>query len=359
MIAGDEGVVITYIDESLESGHGIVRVIDSHPGTLTVDDGAFAIGLGEVNSYVSSVGQFSMVLENAVGASYNVSVIRAFMEFLNPSPGSAVLSSNVTVEWTGSAAGPGIDHYELYIDGVLEYSGLGTSQYISGLTSGMHNATLIMELAGTGRRLSIDSQFIVDLEPPSISGVSHSPAAPGFGDPIIVTLHASDDTWIVNATIFYQRQGDTRWYHIDMVHISGTEWQGVMGTFLPGVTITYYVAVTDAGGRMDTDDNSGAYYTLAVSGFGLIIWVIIAAAVILIVVLIVCMQIQRRKNKDQEYLWTPEQDSRSEPQPPSYSPPESTRPLTEKPIRTAFCHHCGAPLTPNALFCGHCGRTTE
>ncbi len=358
--AGGEGVVITYIDEAVASGQGIVQVVDSHPGTATVDDGAFGIGLGQVESYVSSTGQFSMVIENAVGSSYNVSVIRAFMEFLTPLDGSAILAPNVTVEWTGSAAGPGIDHYELYIDGILEYWGLGTSQYISGLTSGLHNATLVMELSGTGRRLSIRSQFVVDLADPVISAVRHSPEVPGFGDPIYVSLEATDDTWIVNATIFYQRQGDTRWYHIEMVLISGNEWQCAMGTFLPGVVVTYYVAVADAGGRMVTDDNAGANYTLAVTGIGLIIWVIIAAAVILVIVLFVCMRIQRRKGQDQDYLWTPPQDSQSRtPPPPNYPPPDDVRSPPEKPVRSGFCFHCGAPLTPNAIFCGPCGRSTD
>ncbi len=354
---GGEGVVVTYIDESLESGHGIVQVVDSHPGTLTVDDGAFDIGLGEVDSYVSSVGQFSMVIENIVGSSYNVSVIRAFMEFLNPPPGGAVLSPNVTVEWTGNAAGPGIDHYELFIDGVLEYTGLGTSYDITGLTSGLHNATLIMELAGTGRRLTIHSNFIVDLEDPIILSVSHYPEVPGFGDLVIVTLHATDDTWIVNATIFYQRQGDTRWYHVDMTYMNGTEWMGAMGTFLPGVIILYYVSVTDAGGRPGLDDNGGLYYSLSFTGLGLIIWVIIAAAIILVIVLVVCMRIQRRRSRGQEYVWAPQPETQPR-SPPSYPPPESIRTPTDKPVRTGFCHHCGAPLTPNAIFCGHCGRTT-
>jgi M6 family metalloprotease-like protein len=357
---GGEGVVITEVDETLASGQGIVKVIDSHPGSLAgVDDGAFDIGIGEVDSYVSSTGGFSMVIENTVGASYNVSIIRAFMEFLTPLDGSAVLTPNVTVEWTGTAAGPGIDHYELYIDNVLEYTGLGTSQDVLGLTSGMHNATLVMELAGTGRRLTIQSQFVVDLADPVINSIIHSPLAPGFGDPITVNLEATDDTWIVNATIFYQRQGDTRWYHIDMVFISGDDWQGALGTFLPGAVISYYVTVTDAGGRVVTDDNAGSYYSLAISGFGLIIWIIVIAAVVLIVVFCLCTLIQRRRRTPQAETWSPT----PAPTPASTPPPSSPQtigvePPAEEPVRSGFCYHCGAPLTPNAIFCGHCGRTT-
>ncbi len=358
---GGEGVVITEIDETLPSGQGIVKVIDAHPGTIAgVDDGAFAIGLGEVNSYVSSTGQFTMVIENAVGASYNVSIIRAFMEFLFPLDGSAILTPNVTIQWSGTAPGTGIDHFELFVDDVLEYSGLGTSQDIVGLTSGAHNATLIMELAGSGRRLSIQSHFIVDLADPIISSVSHFPIAPGFGDPITVSLEATDDTWIVNATIYYQRQGDTRWYHIDMVFVSGSEWEGALGTFLPGSIIAYYVTVTDAGGRVATDNNAGANYSITISGFGLIIWIIIIAAIVLIIVFSVCTLVQRRKRKSQEYMWSPA------PAPTPANSQSQTYPSTksgdipsEKPVRTGFCYHCGAPITPNASFCGHCGRTID
>ncbi|MFX1318861.1 MAG: M6 family metalloprotease domain-containing protein [Promethearchaeota archaeon] len=358
---GGEGVLITEIDETLSSGQGIVKVIDAHPGTVAgVDDGAFDIGLGDVDSYVSSSGQFTMVIENAVGASYNVSIIRAFMEFLFPLDGSAILTPNITIQWSGTAPGTGIDHFELFVDDILEYSGLGTSQDIVGLTSGVHNATLIMELAGSGRRLSIQSQFIVDLADPIISSVSHSPMAPGFGDPITVSLEATDDTWIVNATVYFQRQGDTRWYHIDMVFISGSEWKGALGTFLPGSIITYYVTVTDAGGRVATDDNAGTNYSITISGFGLIIWIIIIAAIALIIVFCICTLVQRRKRKPQEYMWSPA------PEPTPANTPSPTYPSTtgvdtpsEKPVHTGFCYHCGAPLTPNATFCGHCGRTVD
>ncbi len=356
--AGGEGVVVTYIDESLDTGEGIVKVIDSHPGTLQVDDGAFDIGLGEVNTYVSSTGQFSMVVENTVGQSYNISVLRAFMEFINPTPGAAILSPNMTVVWTGSAAGPGIDHYELYIDGVLEYSGSVTSHNITGLSSGAHNATLVMVLSGSGRRLSITSDFVVDLEDPIIGGVSHSPDVPGFGDSVIVRCDITDDTWIVNATIFFQRQGDTRWYHIDMALVSGTEWQGAMGTFLPGVSVVYYISVTDAGGRQVIDDNEGAYYSFAVTGFGLIIWVIIAAAVILAIVFLICWLIQRRKGQGQETLWTPPESPQENQMSPTYPLSTKDRSPPAEPVQSGFCWHCGAPLPPNATYCSHCGRST-
>ncbi len=359
----DEGVIVTFINETLESGHGIVQVIDSHPLTPSKDDGAFDIGVGEVDSYVSSVGQFSMIVEGEVGQAYNVSVIRAFMEFLNPLDGAVFLSPNVTIEWTGSAAGPGIDHFELLVDGILSYTGIGTTYDAIGLSAGAHNATLIMELAGTGRRLSIQSRFFVDLAAPVIHSVSHLPEVAGFGDSIIITLEASDDTWIVNATVFFQRQGDTTWYRVGMIFVSGTQWRGLLGTFHPldylgQMSVRYYVTVTDAANRTTTNDNSGSYYSIPLSGMGTIVWVILGAAVILIVVLFVCWRLQRRRRQEApEYV--PAQDVPAYRSPPgdySPQPPEETLTPTGS-TRSGFCYHCGAPLTPKAIFCGHCGKT--
>lgn len=357
---GSEGVLVTYVDETIESGHGIVKVIDAHPGGFspTVDDGAFGIGPGQVDSYVSSLGQFSMIVEEEIGQGYNVSIIRAFMEFLNPLDGSAVLSPDFTIEWNGSSVG-GIDHYELYLDGTLSYTGLGTSLPVTGLTSGLHNATLIMELS-SGRRLRIESQFIVDLAPPVISAVLHSPDVPGFGDIIVISLHATDDTWIINATIFYQRQGDTRWYHIDMTLFTGTEWRGSLGTFLPGVVVTYYVTVTDAGNRSVTDNNAGSNYSITIAGLGIMIWLIIAAAVILIIVLLVCMRLQRRRKQETvDYIPQSEPRPLRAPLTDSSQSSSDTKDPISKPVRTGFCYHCGAPLTPNSIYCGHCGRPVE
>ncbi|TRO54982.1 hypothetical protein E2P64_08030 [Candidatus Bathyarchaeota archaeon] len=145
-----------------------------------------------------------------------------------------------------------------------------------------------------------------------------------------------------------------------MVFVSGSEWEGALGTFLPGSIIAYYVTVTDAGGRVATDNNAGANYSITIAGFGLIIWIIIIAAIVLIIVFSVCTLVQRRKRKSQEYMWSPA------PAPTPANSQSQTYPSTksgdipsEKPVRTGFCYHCGAPITPNASFCGHCGRTID
>lgn len=346
----DEGVLLTHIDESKASGHGIVQVIDSHPITPTKDDGAFDIGLGEVDSYTSSYGQFSLVVESIVDQSYNIEILRAFMEFITPPDGSAILTPNVTVEWTGSAAGHGIDHFELFIDGSLSYLGNDTSHPITGLTAGVHNATLVMELSDTGRRLSIQSLFIVDLAPPVVQSVIQLPTVPGVGDAIYILTDVTDDTWIVNATVFVMIQGSSGWTAVSMTNYSVSEWRAFIGTYGFGVTIEYYVAVTDAGGRTVTDDNAGANYSFTVSGIGTIIPLIIGAAVLLLILIVVCMRLQRRRREPEVSTYFEE----SEPKDFEPTPSDYTTPAPPATIRST-CQNCGAPLAPNAIYCGHCG----
>ncbi|MHA1277303.1 MAG: M6 family metalloprotease domain-containing protein [Candidatus Helarchaeota archaeon] len=42
----DEGIIVTYIDETLGSGQGIVRIQDSRPSTASMDDGEYTVSSG-------------------------------------------------------------------------------------------------------------------------------------------------------------------------------------------------------------------------------------------------------------------------------------------------------------------------
>ncbi len=165
----DKGVLLTYIDESLSSGHGIVTVIDAHPSTSTKDDAAFDVGAGEVSYYMSATHEFTMVIEEAVGTSYNISIYRAFVTFDNLPDGATIHTASFNVQWTGMAAPPGINCYELYLDDALEYTGLNTDFTLTGLTEAPHNVTLSMILNDAGRRLTITSLITValDNQPPT------------------------------------------------------------------------------------------------------------------------------------------------------------------------------------------------
>jgi M6 family metalloprotease-like protein len=350
----DKGVLISYVDETLSSGSGIVKVIDAHPGTPSKSDAAFDIGTGEAHYYMNADDEFTIVLEEAVGNSYNITVLRAYMSFANLENGAAILEPNYNLQWTGAAAAPGINHYELSIDGGLVYTGMGTNYSWTGMAAGAHTASLTMVLNGTGRRLTIESNFVVDLALPTITEVLHHPSYPAFGDSIQVRLKATDDTWIVNATVYYRRATESIWYAVNMTFYSGDEWRVTLGVFLWGVNILYYVTVTDAGGRSVTNDNGGENYSFTVEGIGLVIIAIIGGVIFLAIVVALCTSIQKRRRRQPTVKAAPP-PSLGPVKGPSFSETESsTFPKEVDP--TTFCHVCGFPLTPGAQYCGKCGR---
>jgi M6 family metalloprotease-like protein len=347
----DKGVLISYVDEGLSSGQGIVKVIDSHPDTPSKDDAAFDVGAGEVDYYMSSEDKFTIIVEEAVGNSYNVTVLRAYMEFLNLEQGAAILTPDYNLRWNGSAIAPGINRFELHVDGALAYNGTGFNSSWTDMEAGLHTAALTMVLNGTGRKITLEHEFIVDLVPATIEEVHHYPPLPAFGDGVEVRLNATDDTWVVNATVYYRRSTEDLWRPVFMNETIGGEWRVTLGAFLFGVNILYYVAVTDAGGRLTIDDNNGEYYSFTVEGIGIIIFLIIGGAILLAVIVAVCTHLQKRGSRR----------SRVQPAPPptigAVTGPaieESTYPKVVDP--TTFCHVCGFPLTPGAQYCGKCGR---
>lgn len=361
----DEGVLITYVDEGLKSGEGIVKVVDSHPETPTKDDGIFGVGPGEVNTYVNPTHQFSVIVEEEVGQAFKVTVIRAYAAFTNLENGDALLTPDFTFQWTGGAAA-GIDHYEFFLDDSLLYTGTGTSYTVTGMDVGLHNATLVLEVAGSGRRLAVQAIFVVDLAPPIIHQVYHNPLAPGFGDAVQVIINVTDDTWIVNASVYYMRGTDPHWYRVNMTKWTDGEWRATLGTFLPGVAVRYYVTVIDAGGRIVTDDNAGSYYSFTVSGVGILILLIIGGFVLLAIVLAACLAIQRRRRRSPEA--TPHEAAPPPPITPEgltypgtpavYHPSEHSRPPPVGAEPPRYCIHCGSPLPPGSNYCPICGNIT-
>lgn len=165
----DSGVLLTHINELIGSGHGIVKVIDARPESGTLIDAAFDVGSGERDTYMSAPYAFTMVVEGAIGNSYNISILRAFVSFDNLPDGATILGPDYNVKWTGIAAAPGINRYELFLDGYLEYVGLDTKFTLTGMTAGSHNVTLTMLLNGSGKRFTIKSQVnvVLDNQPPS------------------------------------------------------------------------------------------------------------------------------------------------------------------------------------------------
>lgn len=56
------GVLVTYVDESVESGKGPARLVDANPSTDTLDDAPFNLGAGENSVFASKENKFGFVI---------------------------------------------------------------------------------------------------------------------------------------------------------------------------------------------------------------------------------------------------------------------------------------------------------
>jgi len=87
----------------------------------------------------------------------------------SPSNGTAFGSSNVSVSWTGSESGSGIDHYETKIDsGSYISKGTATSHMFMDVGEGNHKVYIkSFDMLGNSEELSVN--FLVDVSRPTIS----------------------------------------------------------------------------------------------------------------------------------------------------------------------------------------------
>jgi hypothetical protein len=278
----DKGVLLTFVDESLPGGHGIVKVIDSHPSSLTKNDAAFDVGTGEIDYYMSLAHEFTMVIEGAVGNSYNISILRAFVRFDNLPDGVTIHASDYNVRWTGMAAAPGINHYELYLDDTLEYTGLNTDFTLTGLTEAPHNVTISMVLNDGGKRLTTTSFITVAFDHQAPTWV----VAPTdqflvHGEVLGLQLEAMDPsgiaTWWVNDTTNFI--------------INGTGYLESLGILNPG-SYGLRIRVADVYGNART-----ATITVVVSARIALPLVLAGVAVVCIVIIIVGIAILYRRRR--------------------------------------------------------------
>lgn len=70
-----EGMIVTYINETVPFGRGPARVMDANPATATLDDAAFSISGNAI--YVDAQNDISFVITKASAISYSVSATTA------------------------------------------------------------------------------------------------------------------------------------------------------------------------------------------------------------------------------------------------------------------------------------------
>lgn len=172
----DSGVLITRIDESKGSGHGIVKVMDCHPETKSIDDATCKVNESWSDTsngvYVKVVGK--------QGTSYVVAFASKPITALNVYAAELLLaglpssvSANLTVDGTEYATISGSDRFKLFFPLGSTHT-VTLPQYV--MTSedtryyAAENTITITKEGIYSIEYVIQYRLLVEMEPPSITG---------------------------------------------------------------------------------------------------------------------------------------------------------------------------------------------
>jgi M6 family metalloprotease-like protein len=107
-----EGVIISYVDESIGSGHGIVRIVDATPSTSTLEDAAFTAG----EKFVNRTSEVAVKVFSLASQGATLMVQKGFAD---------LTVQNITV------SGLLIEGQEVYFDAFIKNSGVVPSNFAS------------------------------------------------------------------------------------------------------------------------------------------------------------------------------------------------------------------------------------
>ncbi|MGQ9515592.1 MAG: immune inhibitor A domain-containing protein [Thermoproteota archaeon] len=68
----DSGVLLLYIDESIQSGKGTVRIVDSTPSTASLDDATFDIRTGKPRNWLNTTLKLTMIISGTLENGYEI-----------------------------------------------------------------------------------------------------------------------------------------------------------------------------------------------------------------------------------------------------------------------------------------------
>jgi len=101
----------------------------------------------------------------------NVDVTPPTVHVTSPVQGSAVASTNVTVNWVGADNETGIDYYSVYLNETLVGNTTADSYNVSSLSEGWNNITVVA-YDKAGNNASDRVRIFVDLNPPNVEIIS-------------------------------------------------------------------------------------------------------------------------------------------------------------------------------------------
>jgi len=160
--ASDVGSVITALEARIDGGAW--RLVGGTSTTFPgVADGSHTIDLRATDAAGNT---------DLQSVTFRVDATPPSLTITAPLTGSEVTTADVTVTWTGSDAGSGIDHYEVRLDsGNFVSTGTATQHTFTGLASGGHTIT-VRALDVAGNMLEQTTVFAVSLpeeEGPSLA----------------------------------------------------------------------------------------------------------------------------------------------------------------------------------------------
>ena len=111
----------------------------------------------------------------------------------SPAPGAIIPVNSITVNWSASDVGVGLDHFDLSLDGgaPVTLDANVTSYTVSGLSDGNHTVQ-VTAVDGAGNAASTSVSVIVDTTPPVLS-ITYPTAGTVFGSTTVAVAWSASD----------------------------------------------------------------------------------------------------------------------------------------------------------------------
>ncbi len=141
--------------------------------------------------YEATYDDYQIVYNAIVYAYMYTDDVAPSIAITEPEDGAIFDTSTVHVAWTAYDAKPGIDHFEVYVNGDLVYTGIDTEVTLS-LDDGDYTIEVVAyDLAGNYASDSVS--ITVDLDAPTVSITSPTPGELVPENPVIITWNGHDN----------------------------------------------------------------------------------------------------------------------------------------------------------------------
>ncbi len=143
---------------------------------------------GQHTAYVRALDGAGNVVSDSV--SFTVDAVNPMLSITEPVGGEILNTDSVTVSWTASDAGSGIDRYDVRIDGGSWIDvGTATAHDFAGLSDGEHTVD-VKAVDNAGNEVSATVTFDVDTLSPEVS--EHSPVGTGVPVDSVISVEFSE-----------------------------------------------------------------------------------------------------------------------------------------------------------------------